>query len=73
MHRDKSPILEEAYSLYKRRINFTTDSQSLNNMGAYNSVQIEHPHILDLLNESHKHDIHEMFTFMAKNATNAIM
>ena len=69
----KGPIVEEAYLLYKKRIMFNTDAERLKNLGAESISSFEHPHILDMLNDLHKHDIHEMFSFMAKHTSNIIL
>nr|YP_009681553.1 hypothetical protein [Pseudocercospora fijiensis]QDO71974.1 hypothetical protein [Pseudocercospora fijiensis] len=69
----KGAIVKEAYLLYKRRINFNTNPETLNNIGAESISSFEHLHILDMLNDSHKEDIHNMFSFMAKHTSDIIL
>lgn len=60
------PLKENMYSLYKKRTNFNTDPLKLTDLGATSIPNFDHPHILDLLNEKHRDDIHNMFIFMEK-------
>ena len=39
---------------------FSTDADDLRAKGALSTKGIDHPHILDLVNQSHKNDIHNM-------------
>lgn len=58
------PIAEEAHPRYKGRIKFHTDNNILGEMMATDNIR--HPHILDLLNQLHREDIHKMFNFMSE-------
>ena len=49
-HASKTPILDEAYNLYKTRVKFDTHTDILRNKGAEFTNNIDHPYILDLLN-----------------------
>lgn len=66
------PLKEAAYEFYNRKVNFTTKSDILRQIGAQSLPGIEHPHILDLLNANHREDIHKMFVFVAENNANRL-
>lgn len=56
-----APIVEEAYELYQRRVNFPTDSATLRQLGVESSEHIRHLYLFDLLNPSHQEHIHNIF------------
>lgn len=58
------PSPENIYDAYKAKRDFTTNSLILNQLGALPTDNIVHPHVLDLLNDLHKEDIHKMFIFV---------
>ena len=58
-------LRDAMYEFYKRRVIFSTDSGILAQVGALNTPDISHPHILDLLDVRHRDDIHNMFKFVA--------
>lgn len=57
------------YDKYVRLHKFHTDPTNLKDLGAIPNNNISHPHILDLLNEKHKEDIHKMFIHIFENAS----
>ena len=61
-----SPTAKERYHNYFKSIAFKTESSMLTEIGALSTRDITHPHVLDLLNELHREDIHEMFMFASK-------
>lgn len=60
-YHDNVASAEYAYNAYKGARNFTTDSVILRQLGASSTDDINHPHVLDLLDNRHKEDIHRMF------------
>ncbi len=66
------PLVQQTYDLYKQRLTFNTDSQILSQLGALHTDDISHPHMLDLVNENHKNDIHNMFKYVVKQNPNVI-
>lgn len=66
------PLKENINEFYYNRINFTTDSRILAEIGALRIQEIGHPHILDLLDRRHQEDIHNMFKFVAENNANRL-
>lgn len=68
----KFALADSSYELYKKRINFTTDSRILSELNAMSTESIPHLHILDLLDVKHREDIHNMFKFVADQNSNLI-
>ena len=69
-----NPLADNIYDRYVGKIsNFTTDPAVLSDMGAVKTKYIDHPHVLDLLNEKHKEDIHSIFVFLADNVANRVL
>lgn len=66
----KFSLVEASYELYKKRINFMTDSHTISQLGGLSTNNIGHPHILDLLNKDHKEHIHNMFMYVVKRNAN---
>ena len=66
------PIAEQAYDRYIKRITFNTDNNILNEIGGMSTDNIRHSHILDLLNQYHKEDIHKMFQFMSEYSASSL-
>lgn len=58
------------YDNYVRLQKFHTSSSYLSDLGALSNDNIKHPHILDLLNEKHKEEIHRMFLHVVENTSN---
>jgi len=57
------------YDKYVRKAKgFKTEAENLFGIGAIDTDNIKHPHILDLLEESHKNDIHSLFMHMVENS-----
>ncbi len=68
------PVANNLYNRYVQKISeFTTDPAILKDMGALETKDIGHPHVLDLLNEKHKEDIHNLFVFVRDNAANTVL
>ena len=66
------PVAEEVYARYLSRVTFNTDNNVLGEIGAMSTDNIRHSHILDLLNELHREDIHKMFNFMSQYSASSI-
>jgi hypothetical protein len=62
------------YNLYSTYLasmkDFESNSATLSSIGAIALDNLMHPHILDLLNDSHKDHIHSMFMHMAHHSPN---
>jgi len=66
------PLSDAINEAYVRGITFNTNPNVLRNMGAETIPEFDHPHILDLLNEHHREDIHKMFKYVAEKNANRL-
>lgn len=55
------------------RSSFITDPNVLQAKGALNTEGLDHPHILDLVNDQHKEDIHSMWKHIAEHSSDIFL
>lgn len=71
INRDATPQMYENY--VNSHSSITTDANVLHNLGAIKTNGLSHPHILDLVNDKHKEDIHSMWKFVLEQSSNIIL
>ena len=52
---------------------FNTNPVDLGRLGALNTQGLRHPHILDLVNEQHKDDIHNMWRHVLQHSSDIFL
>lgn len=66
-----TPLMYENY--VNSRGAFLTDPNDLHQSGALTTGNLEHPHILDLVSNLHKEDIHSMWIHVAQESANLFL
>ena len=71
INRNGTPQMYQDY--VNSRSTFMTDSNILEQSGALKTGGLEHSHILDLVNNLHKEDIHSMFSHVVQHSSDLFL